>query len=85
METDKIEKRERIIFHFNKKHLEDSAVPMWVIKYKGESFYVHHLESNIGFSTKESISNPITKGSLMFKGRLSIVEKEGQTIAIIDS
>lgn len=84
METDKIEKKERIVFHFNKKHLEDSNVPMWVVKYKGETFYIHHLESTIGFSTKESISNPVTKGSLMFRGKLSIVEQDGQTIAIIE-
>ncbi len=79
-----IAEKERIVFHFNKKHLEDPEIPMWVVKCKGETFYIHHLESTIGFSTKESISNPVTKGSLMFRGKLSIVEQDGQTIAIIE-
>lgn len=40
---------------------------MWVIKCKGETFYVNHLESSVGFSTKETPDNPHTKGSLKFK------------------
>ena len=79
-----ISEKERIVFHFNKKHLEDSSIPMWTIKCKGETFYVHHLDSAIGFNTKETPLNPTTKGSLMFRGKLSIVEQDGQTIAIIE-
>lgn len=63
--------------HFNKKHLEDPNIPMWVLKLKGETYYVNHVdvEPGVGFSTKESPSNPSTKGSLKFKARLIIEDK----------
>ena len=76
---------QRIVFHYNKAHNTDSSIPTWIIKHKGQTYYVNHMDSKVGFSTKETPDNEHTKGSLMFKGRLSIVEKEGQTIAIIDS
>jgi hypothetical protein len=70
----KDEKRRDIIFHFNKKHLADPTIPMWVIKHKGESHYVNHIdvETGVGFSTKETPNNPHTKGSIKFKGKLKI-------------
>ena len=69
-----IDKRTEIIFHFNKMHLQDPTIPMWVIKVKGETYYVNHLDvdSGIGFSTKETPDNPSTKGSIKFKGKLEI-------------
>ncbi len=72
-----------IIFHFNKAHLADPTIPMWTIKVKGQTFYVHHLDSKIGFSTKETPENPHTKGSLKFKGTISIHENNNQLIATI--
>jgi hypothetical protein len=80
-----LETRNEIIFHFNKKHLEDSSVPMWVIKTKGETYYVNHLEvdKGVGFSSKETPDNPHTKGSLKFKGRLRIEGDNGKIIAKI--
>lgn len=75
--------RNEIIFHFNKKHLEDNRIPMWTIKTKGETYYVHHLNSLIGFSTKETPDGK-TKGSLKFKGAIRIEEdNEGRLIATI--
>lgn len=70
-----IDKRSEIIMHFNKMHLQDSSVPMWVIKAKGNTYYVEHvdIESGFGFSTKETPDNPHTKGSLKFKGKLEII------------
>ena len=55
-------------------HLQDTNIPMWVIKAKGQTYYVDHLDmgSGIGFSTKETPDNPHTKGSLKFKGKLEI-------------
>jgi len=73
-----------IVFHFNKMHLQDPAIPMWTVKFKGQTHYVHHLDSKIGFSTKETPDNPHTKGSLKFKGTISIVESDGQLIATIE-
>lgn len=58
---------DELVFHFNKKHLEDSTIPMWVIKAKGETYYVNHVDSSIPWSTKETPDNPHTKGSLKFK------------------
>ena len=70
------QKREQIVFHFNKMHLQDSNIPMWVIKHKGISHYVDHVDvsEGIGFSTKETPDNPHTKGSIKFRGRLSITK-----------
>ena len=56
-----------LIFHFNKKHLEDPTIPMWVVKAKGETHYVDHVVCNVGWSTKETPDNPATKGSIKIK------------------
>ncbi len=71
-----ISKRTSIILHFNKMHLQDPSIPMWVIKVKGETYYVNHVDvsSGIGFSTKETPDNTHTKGSLSFKGKVEIIE-----------
>ena len=71
--------KERIIFHFNKAHLQDPTIPMWVLKHKGQTYYVDHIDSEIGFSTKETPENPHTKGSIMFRGRIEIYKKENLT------
>ncbi len=73
-----------IVFHFNKMHLQDPTIPMWTVKVKGQTHYVHHMDSKVGFSTKETPDNPHTKGSLKFKGTISIVESDGQLIATIE-
>lgn len=68
------QKREEIVFHFNKKHLEDPTVPMWVVKCRGDTHYVNHVDVSpgVGFSTKETPDNPHTKGSIKFKANLEI-------------
>lgn len=78
-------KNTEIVFHFNKKHLEDPNIPMWVVKSKGETYYVHHVDvdKGIGFSTKETPDNPHTKGSIKFKGTLNIVIENDYIIAKI--
>lgn len=64
-----------VVFHYNKKHNEDSKIPPWVLKVKGETFYVHHFDVNpgVGFSTKETPDNPNTKASLKVKGKLTLL------------
>lgn len=76
-----------IVFHFNKKHLEDPRIPMWVVKCKGESHYVHHVnvDKGVGFSTKETPDNPHTKGSIKFKGVLHLVTEDDMLIANISN
>lgn len=73
----------RIVFHFNKAHNQDANIPMWVIKHKGKSYYVHHVDSEVGFSTKETPDNDHTKGSIMFRGALKIEEENGVITAKI--
>ena len=53
-----------MIFHFNKAHLTDATIPMWSIKAKGKTFYVHHVNCNLPWTTKETPDNPHTKGSI---------------------
>lgn len=74
----------RVVFHFNKQHNTDNTIPPWVVKHKGQSYYVNHLDSKVGFSTKETPDSEHTKASLMFRGKLSIVQQDGQTIAKIE-
>jgi hypothetical protein len=64
------------VFHFNKKHLEDETIPMWVIKTHGESFYVNHVSADIAWSTKETPNNSHTKGSIKFKECLLTIDPE---------
>jgi hypothetical protein len=64
------------VFHFNKKHLEDQTIPMWVIKTHGETFYVHHVSADIAWSTKETPDNSHTKGSIKFKECLLTIDPE---------
>lgn len=64
------------MFHFNKKHLEDDTIPMWVIKTHGETFYVDHVQANIKWSTKETPGNDHTKGSIKFKECLLTIDAE---------
>ena len=73
MQTDK---KCEIVFHFNKKHLTDPNIPMWVIKCRGDTHYVHHVDVSpgVGFSTKETPNNPHTKGSIKIKGYLTLEE-----------
>lgn len=77
--------KERIIFHFNKAHLIDSTIPMWVLKHKGNTYYVDHVDvdSGVGFKTKETPDNSHTKGSIQFNASLEITENNNQTIGRI--
>ena len=68
------------VFHFNKGHLADPTIPMWVIKAKGQTFYVDHVDAQIGFSTKETPDNNHTKGSLKFKNCLISIDDGVATI-----
>ncbi len=64
------------MFHFNKKHLEDQTIPMWVLKTHGESFYVDHVTCEIPWTTKETPDNSHTKGSIKVKDCLLTIDQE---------
>lgn len=63
------------IFHFNKAHLADPTIPMWIIKCKGTTHYIHHLTAECPWSTKETPDNPATKGSIKFKDCRIIIDE----------
>ena len=65
-----------LVFHFNKKHLEDETIPMWVIKAHGETHYVNHVSASIPWSTKETPDSDHTKGSIKFRRCLLAIDDE---------
>lgn len=70
----------RIVYHFNKAHnTNPKEIPAWVVKVKGETFYVNHFTSTVGFSTKETPENEHTKASILLKGMIYIMENEDGT------
>ena len=64
------------MFHFNKKHLEDQTIPMWVLKFHGETYYVDHVDCQVPWSTKETPDNSHTKGSIKVKDVLLQIDEE---------
>lgn len=64
------------VFHFNKAHLTDQTIPMWVLKFHGETYYVNHVDCTIPWSTKETPDNPHTKGSIKVKDALLQIDDE---------
>ena len=70
------------MFHFNKGHLADPTIPMWVVKAHGVTFYVNHVTSEMPWSTKETPDNDKTKGSIKFKKcKLTIDSENNATIS----
>lgn len=65
-----------LVFHFNKKHLEDETIPMWVVKTRGESYYVNHVTCELPWSTKETPDNTHTKGSIKIKKCLFTIDED---------
>lgn len=67
---------ENLVFHFNKAHLSDPAIPMWSIKAKGKTFYVNHVDCNLPWSTKETPDNSHTKGSIKIRDCVLTIDSE---------
>jgi hypothetical protein len=49
---------------------------MWVVKTKGESYYVNHVDCMISWSTKETPNNNHTKGSIKVKNCLLAIDDD---------
>jgi hypothetical protein len=49
---------------------------MWVLKTHGETYYVHHMDCQMPWSTKETPDNPHTKGSLKIKDCLLTIDSD---------
>lgn len=69
-----------IDFHFNKKSMEFDFIPMWVVKARGKTFYVHHMDCQAGFTTRETPEHPSTKGSLRVKRGTLSIDTEGNAV-----
>lgn len=66
-----------IDFHFNKGSLE-FPLPAWVVKTKGQSYYVHHVDfSGARGTTRETPEHPSTKGSIRFRRCTLHIDREG--------
>lgn len=65
--------------------MEDPTIPMWVIKCRGDTYYVDHVDVSpgVGFSTKETPDNSHTKGSIKLKGFITIVQENNKLNAKI--
>lgn len=63
-----------MVFHFNKKHLEDPTIPMWVVKSQGKTYYVNHVTCSLPWTTKETPDNSATKGSIKIKNCLLAID-----------
>lgn len=58
---------------------------MWVIKTRGESFYVNHVDCQVSWSTKETPNNSHTKGSIKIKRCNLVIDAENcATITDLD-
>jgi len=64
------------VFHFNKQHLKDDTIPMWVLKFRGETFYVNHVTCSVPWTTKETPDNAHTKGAIKVKNCLVKIDND---------
>ncbi len=73
------------MIHYNKAHNQDQGIPPWVVKVKGETYYVWHftVEPGVGFSSKETSENPHTKASIKMRGNIKFVENEAKLEAVV--
>lgn len=72
----KLEGCRNIDFHFNKGSLEFDFLPMWVLKTKGRSYYINHIDCNIPWSTRERPTDA-TRGMIRIKSGDIIIDGEG--------
>jgi hypothetical protein len=76
---------ERACFHFNRASLGRPDIPPWVVKHRGQTHYVWHLDAEVGFSTKETPDNPHTQGALQLRGHLHLFAVDDRLHARITS
>lgn len=69
-----------IDFHFNKKSLEFPFVPSWVVKAKGKSYYVNHVDCETAWTTRETPDHPSTKGAIRIKRGTVHITTDGNAV-----
>ena len=70
----------QVLFNFNKKHLEDQHIPMWMLTFSGEQYYVDHVDCRLPWSTRERPDHPSTKGTIVLKNCLVTIDEENCAI-----
>ncbi len=63
-------------WHFNKIVLQFPWMPKWVLKANGKQYYVEHLDSRIGFSTRE-LEAGSTLGMIRFRNCSITIGEDG--------
>lgn len=53
---------------------------MWVLKAKGQTFYVDHVDCTVPWSTKETPDNPATKGAIKIKNATLVIDENNCAI-----
>lgn len=53
---------------------------MWVLKTKGNSYYVNHVDCKKSWSTKETPDNPSTKGALKIRKCFLKIDNDNNAI-----
>jgi hypothetical protein len=72
---------QKVDFHYNRGHSSfPSILPVWVVKAKGETFYLEHLEGSVRFETREMESGA-TKGMLRFR-KCQLTIREDRTAVL---
>jgi hypothetical protein len=66
----------QVLFNFNKKHLEDPIIPMWMLTFSGEQYYVNHVDCRLPWSTRERPEHHSTKGTIILKNCLVTIDNE---------
>lgn len=51
---------------------------MWVLKARGQTYYVNHVDAQCPWSTKETPDNPHTKGALKFRNVVFEIDDNNQ-------
>jgi hypothetical protein len=70
-------------FHFNKGHLEFPDLPMWVVKAKGQTFYVDHVDARCHWTTREAPEGS-TKGMIRFRDCRLTISNRSAVIGMLD-
>ena len=66
-------------FHYNRGANEFAFLPMWVVKTKGKSFYVHHITADCPWTTRETPEGS-TRGMLRFRNCSVSISPEGEAM-----
>lgn len=68
-----------IDLHYNRHSNEFAFFPMWVLKAKGKTYYIHHITANAPWSTRELADGP-TKGMIRLRKANLTITKDGEAI-----